>query len=165
MEETLSEGYVSFKDNTKQCNTSVKFFEWILNYPLFNDNKNDNKKDNKKDNKNDNKKDNKKDNKNDNKKDNNEVVNKYINVDTLYSSHHFYFLPFEEIKNRNLSSRFSILCLNDRESFCAKPPHILVKRKSERKKEAIVRIKEPNELTTNLIKEQIRKDGKKKKIK
>ncbi|SBT72437.1 conserved Plasmodium protein, unknown function [Plasmodium malariae] len=99
MEETLSEGYVSFKDNTKQCNTSVKFFEWILNYPLFN-----------------------------------------------------------EIKNSNLSSRFSILCLNDRESFCAKPPHILVKRKSERKKEATVRIKEPNELTTNLIKEQIRKD-------
>ncbi|CRG95643.1 conserved Plasmodium protein, unknown function [Plasmodium gallinaceum] len=42
MEKNFSEKYVSFQNNSKQLNTSQKIFEWIFNYPLFNEIRNTN---------------------------------------------------------------------------------------------------------------------------
>ncbi|SBT46053.1 hypothetical protein, conserved [Plasmodium ovale wallikeri] len=99
MEESLSDRYVSFENRSKQRNTSQKFFDWILNYPLFN-----------------------------------------------------------EIRNSSLSNRFSSLCLNDGEHFYEKKIQRNVKRKSARKDPSVALINEPNELTTNLIKNRINKN-------
>ncbi|CRH04013.1 conserved Plasmodium protein, unknown function [Plasmodium relictum] len=42
MEKNFSEKYVSFQNNPKQLNASQKIFEWIFNYPLFNEIRNTN---------------------------------------------------------------------------------------------------------------------------
>ncbi|EUD65761.1 hypothetical protein C922_03744 [Plasmodium inui San Antonio 1] len=99
MEESLSDRYFSFRSSSKQRNTSQRFFELILNYPLFN-----------------------------------------------------------EIRNRNLSNRFSSLCVNDGEQFYPKQTQVEVKRRRSKKKDSSVPISEPNELTTNLIKNGIRQE-------
>ncbi|ANQ10506.1 Uncharacterized protein PCOAH_00050110 [Plasmodium coatneyi] len=97
MEESLSDRYFSFRSSLKQRNTSQRFLEWILNYPLFN-----------------------------------------------------------EIRNSNLSNRFSSLCVNEGEIFYPKQTPVEVKRRRSKKKDSSVSINEPNELTTNLIKNGIR---------
>ncbi|KJP85473.1 hypothetical protein AK88_04912 [Plasmodium fragile] len=99
MEESLSDRYFSFRNNLKQRNTSQRFFDWILNYPLFN-----------------------------------------------------------EIRNSNLSNRFSSLCINDGQNFYPKQTQPTVKRRISNKKDSSVPISEPNELTTNLIKNGIRQE-------
>ncbi|SCO69466.1 conserved Plasmodium protein, unknown function [Plasmodium vivax] len=99
MEESLSDRYFSFRNSSKQRNTSQRFFEWILNYPLFN-----------------------------------------------------------EIRNSNLSNRFSSLCVNDGEHFYPKQTQAEVKRRRSKKKDSSVPISEPNELTTNLIENGIRQE-------
>ncbi|GAW83092.1 hypothetical protein, conserved [Plasmodium gonderi] len=98
MESRLSDSYFSFQNDSKHRKTSQRFFEWILNYPLF-----------------------------------------------------------SEIRNSSLSNRFNIQCINDGEILDTKQIQEK-KKKNKIRKGSYIPISKRDGLTTNIIKNEIRKE-------